>query len=99
MTINLTKNERGFFIGEFKDGNGIDCSIQESSAAEQDMIWLGCDEPNTQSLTGNNTGWHPYPLPENVSCTTRMHLTVEQVAALLPLLQRFVEQGYLGGEL
>lgn len=93
--MQLKATNRGFVMGEFTDGNGVKCSIQESSAAEQPMLWLGCDGPNPMQFPGNNTGWHPYQLPANVECTTRMHLTQEQAAELIPLLQFFVEHGEL----
>ena len=32
---------RGFAIREFEDRNGIACSIQKSSVATEDLIWLG----------------------------------------------------------
>jgi len=95
MDIALRKTGRGFLIGEFRDGNGEQCSIQESSVATEPYLWLGCDDPNPKYFPGDGTGWHPYPLPENVQCSTRMHLTQEQAAALIPLLQRFVDQGDL----
>ena len=91
--MTITHTSRGFARAEFRDANGVECSIQKSSAAETDLLWLGCNDPNAMQFPGNNTGWHPYPLPSNVECTTRMHLTREQVAALLPLLHRFVETG------
>lgn len=93
----MEKTPRGFNYLQFADGNGIACSIQESSACREEtgMLWLGCDEPNAQVFPGDNTGWHPYPLPENVSCTTRMHLTQDNVRMLLPLLQVFAETGQL----
>ena len=42
MKIDFT--ERGFYRGEFKDDNGQLCSIQKSSAAEEDKIWLGAHD-------------------------------------------------------
>jgi hypothetical protein len=96
-TIKLKRTSRGFYRGDFQDGNGVECSIQESSAAEEPYLWLGCNDPNAMQFPGDSTGWHPYTLPENVQCTTRMHLTQEQAAALIPLLQRFVERGDLRG--
>lgn len=93
--MKLTKTGRGFLRADFKDGNGYDCSIQESSAAESAHLWLGVNDPNPVHFPANGTGWHPYPLPENVQCTTRMHLTQEQAADLWPLLKRFAETGEL----
>jgi len=93
--MELKATNRGFVLGKFLDGNGVACSIQESSAAEKPHLWLGCDDPNPMQFPGNGTGWHPFALPANVECTTRMHLTQEQAAELVPLLQFFVENGEL----
>lgn len=35
------KTARGFEVKHFKDTYGMDCSIQESSSAEEEKIWLG----------------------------------------------------------
>lgn len=35
------KTERGFEVNHFKDTYGLDCSIQDSSSAEEPKIWLG----------------------------------------------------------
>ena len=35
------KTARGFEVKHFKDTYGMDCSIQESSSAEEPKIWLG----------------------------------------------------------
>jgi hypothetical protein len=43
----------------------------------------------------DTTGWVPYPVPEDVLLSTRMHLTRDEVAELLPILKRFVETGEL----
>lgn len=88
-------NDRGFLRGEFTDQHGYKCSIQKSSLATDDCIWLGVNEPHPMMFPGNGTGWHPYELPPNVQCHTRMHLTREIVADLLPLLKHFVETGEL----
>lgn len=71
--IKLGTNERGFAIGKFQDLYGHPCSVQKSSLATDDAIWLGRD---------------------NIE-HARMHLDRELVAALLPLLQRFIETGEL----
>lgn len=82
--LELKPTQRGFPRAEFTDFNGTECSIQESSIATDYCIWLGVNKPNPMQFPGNKTGWHAYPLPENVLCTTRMHLGREQVRALLP---------------
>lgn len=93
--IRFSYTERGYCLASFKDGNDVACSLQKSSVATEDMIWLGPDEPNPKVFAGDSTGWHDYPLPENVQCTTRMHLTRGQAAQLLPLLRAFVDTGEL----
>jgi hypothetical protein len=93
--LKLAPTTRGFLKAKFKDYNGYECSIQKSSLAGKDCIWLGVNEPNAKIFPGDNTGWHPYPLPSNVQCTTRMHLDRKTVKKLLPLLQHFAETGEL----
>jgi hypothetical protein len=39
--MEIRKNERGFEYSEFTDYNGQKCSIQKSSIASDDAIWLG----------------------------------------------------------
>lgn len=81
-TITMTANNRGFMSGDFEDLNGILCSIQESSLATDDAIWLGVHPTPSEH---EKRGYGP----------TRMHLNRQHVAALLPLLQHFVETGEL----
>jgi hypothetical protein len=66
--MNIEKTEHGFDIIEFLDRYNNRCSLQKSSLATEDCIWLGVNE-------------------------SRMHLTQDQVKALLPYLQRFVDTG------
>ena len=42
--MKIKKTVRGFSIIEFKDDNGESCSLQKSSAAFEDKIWLGIDK-------------------------------------------------------
>ena len=72
------------------------CSLQKSSLATEDAIWLGCNDANVQACIPGK-GWTPVPMPEGVDivANTRMHLTQEQVKELLPFLQRFAETGTL----
>lgn len=103
--MKLKKTQRGFKKGEFKDYFGVPCSIQESSLGTEHAIWFGVTELNPQIMasqaamfgieTTETTGWVPYPIPKEVVCNDRMHLTRKQVAKLLPLLQRFVDTGEL----
>ncbi len=101
---------RGFRRGEFKD-TYTPCSIQKSSAAMYDAIWLGVNESDPQIMvsdairmgileadkrTGEDrNGWMPYPVPEQVLMNTRMHLSRDQVINLLPILLKFAATGEL----
>lgn len=81
------KQNRGFDLIEFKDSNGVECSLQESSRVTP-HIWLGCSSSNAKVMainaemvglkTKQKTGWIDYPIPEEVSTTTRMHLNRKQ---------------------
>ncbi|WP_321354582.1 hypothetical protein [Pseudomonas extremaustralis] len=103
MKITSSQTCRGFSLIEFEDLYGSKCSIQASSLASEDAIWFGPDDAEPKILasqaaahgvaTTEDCGWVEYPIPEAVSLTTRMHLTRDQVEALLPILQRFVETG------
>lgn len=100
-----SETARGFALIQFADGYGAACSLQKSSAAAEPMVWLGVDAAEPRILarqaaahgvqTEERTGWVPYPIPGAVSLTTRMHLSREQVAELLPVLAHFVETGEL----
>lgn len=97
--------ERGFLSVTFHDHYGAECSVQESSLASDDCIWLGTNDANPQVLaskaalvgvtTDETCGWVPFPVPDEVLLTTRMHLTRAHVKALLPLLEHFVKTGKL----
>ena len=100
-----TATERGFDLITFTDRYGTKCSLQKSSLATEDAIWLGPDNADPVVLHGNakslgvktdaTSGWVPYPVPDCVHMTTRMHLTIDQVKVLLPYLQHFVDTGEL----
>lgn len=77
--LQFYRTQRGFVRSDFKDFYGAECSIQESSLATDDAIWLGCNE-----------GTHV-----DGTCCARMHLNREQAAALIPVLERFVKSGRL----
>lgn len=80
--INLTETSRGFKRGEFVDRYGAKCSIQESSLAGENCVWLGCDHETIHHVTGE-------------SCGARMHLTRDMAVAIVMHLQRFIETGRL----
>lgn len=105
MLGELKWTDRGFRLYEFKDRNGCECSIQKSSVATEDCVWIGLDSASPKVLHGDATklgvehnatsGWVDYPIPEEVSLNTRMHLTREQAKVLSKQLEYFAETGEL----
>ncbi len=99
------ETNRGFVLYSFTDRYGSECSIQESSLATERAVWLGVDDPSPKILASRAralgikctemNGWVPYPMPADVSISTRMHLIVDQARELLPLLSHFVDHGDL----
>lgn len=77
--MRLKKTPRGIWRADFKDSYGKECSIQESSMATEDHIWLGI-----------NDGTHHMG-----SCLARMHLSRSQAKQLIKHLTKFVETGKL----
>ena len=93
-----TKTGRGFARVEFRDSHGVACSIQKSSLATEDAIWIGADDLGLKRFPGDCTGWHDVDLSEifpgqDIVANTSMHLTQDQVRAILPVLFNFVETG------
>ena len=104
--IPLAATQRGFTLGKFTDYYGAPCSIQKSSIATEDCIWLGVDDVQPKIMardanrlglptSGEIYGWVDYEIPKEVLLSSRMHLTQEMAKELLPLLHRFVETGEL----
>ena len=101
--LTMDKTQRGFSNGKFKDAYGAECSIQKSSLATKDAIWLGIDDPNPLIMCNNaernglvkqgDCGWQPFEIPKDVLITTRMHLTQREVRQLLPILEKFAKTG------
>lgn len=102
---NATRTLRGFTHAEFEDRYGAKCSIQKSSLATEDAIWFGINDADPQIMCSDasrlglpcqgHNGWQKYQIPEEVLLTTRMHLTQDQVRALIPVLAHFAETGEL----
>ena len=80
--MKVKKTQRGFSLIEFEDRYKQKCSLQKSSLATEDAIWLGVHIGIPAELGGKG---------EDVNA--RMHLTRKQVKALLPHLQAFAETG------
>lgn len=94
---------RGFHIYRFADGNGCQCSLQESSVARFQLedgavtdgfIWLGVDKDSD----GNPARQATMSDGSMVPMGARMHLSQSQVRDLLPLLEYFVEHGDLSDD-
>ena len=85
---------RGFYLYEFEDLYGENCSLQESSLATTEAIWLGVDDPKLTIFESENMGKYiTSKMPENFSVSSRMHLSRKQVEEILPILTKFVETG------
>ncbi len=105
MEIMMETTSRGFSLIKFKDIYGDDCSLQKSSLAFEDTVWLGLNNVVPKVLasqaehygivTEETTGWVEYPLPEGVHFGTRMHLDKELAKMLVKQLQVFIETGGL----
>lgn len=105
MMIEFKTTARGFTYGTFTDLYGAECSIQNSSLATDDAIWLGIDDPNPMIMasqasaygvdTDETTGWVPYPIPKEVLITTRMHLNKKMAKELVKQLNKFIKDGYV----
>ena len=107
--IEIERNGRNFENGKFVDRYGYECSIQKSSLATEDCIWLGIDDAKPQIMSSdairmglrertfdeNDNGWVKFEIPKEVLLSTRMHLTRKQVKELLPILKHFVKTGEL----
>ena len=97
MKVKKDITERGFGIIEFVDLYGTKCNIQKSSLSTKDAIWMGVIDANPQimesKIKDGGTGWVKYPILEDVSLTTRMHLSISQVKTIIEILQKFVDTG------
>jgi hypothetical protein len=103
--MEFTPTNRDFYRGEFTERNGHVCSLQESSAMDEEgLIWLGINEADPEYCPMNGTGWHKMPLPDCVKpgmdtlFHTRMHLSQTHVQELMPSLMHFVKYGNLPDE-
>jgi hypothetical protein len=104
--MKISKTDRGFDITEFTDRYGVNCSLQKTSLATEDTIWLGVSDVTPKIMAtdaiklgidnkGEVNGWVEYDIPDEVLLSSRMHLTKEMVKNLLPYLEKFVETGEL----
>jgi len=97
----VKQTSRGFNYIEFTDKAGTQCNLQESSSAEEPSIWLGAENIGLKEFVAFRapSAWEDRPEFDEFDekhhfvANNRMHLNQEQVKALLPYLQRFVETG------
>lgn len=90
LNIVFQPTQRGFLRAEFLDLYGNKASMQKSSLATDDAIWLGSEQA-THSIMGKIVDLEK----EGYDCSARMHLSRKQVAELIPILQYFVDNGNL----
>lgn len=100
LYIGVADTSRGFGKLNFRDRYGVACSIQASSLATDTCIWFGADHIGLKKFTPyGNPSWQDVDTSRDEatgvmwSANTRMHLNREQVRALLPILQHFVNTG------
>jgi len=62
--MKIDHTNRGFTLIEFKDRNDIECSLQKSSSAMEESIWLGCNDPEPKYQIPGIPGWQRIILPE-----------------------------------
>lgn len=96
--IKNEKTQRGFSYLEFKEKGGELCSLQKSSSAFEDSIWLGANKLGVKEFKAG-TGWidrtdiDVHTPEHHFVGNNSMHLTREMVEKLIPVLQHFVETG------
>jgi len=105
------KNRKRFEVVNFKDHYGTKCSLQASSLAicekpGTSAVWLGVDDAEPKCLHGDaaglgvktdaTCGWVDVPMSDKIHLTTRMHLNREQVEALIPMLQSWLDADTFG---
>lgn len=94
-------NNHGFARTDFTDSKGVECSVQVSSAYVP-SLWIGVNNPDPVILhkdakalginTSVNSGWVPYPMPKEVLCHTRMHLSKPQLREFINELEYYYSQ-------
>ena len=88
-----------------QQSSAIDFDRVEGPVPGASFLWLGVDDANPQILasqaksvgieTEETCGWIPYPVPEEVSLTTRMHITPDIAEKLIDVLQTWLRTGFL----
>ena len=89
--MNESTTVRGFALNTLTDNYGNEFSVQKSSAASDDFVWVGVDDPRVQV----GPPWQPFEMPANALIHSRAHLTREQAREVATALMRFAETGEL----
>lgn len=104
------KTARGFEVNHFKDTYDLDCSIQDSSIATDDRIWLGVHNAPIKIMVkdinafracdivpegANEHSWCTVELPEEALVESRMHLNRKQARELAEELLYFADNGHI----
>jgi hypothetical protein len=91
-----TRTNRGFTLYKFTDTNGIECSVQKSSAAFENRIWLGATKIGLKHFKAGE-GWKDIELTDTIeehyTANTRIHINQETAKELVTILQRFIDTG------
>ena len=89
------------------------CIVENEDGTVDDplgWVWLGVDDADPKVMKskarelglqlppGEVSGWMPYPIPDDVLLTTRMHLNEEQVRGLVERLQTWLDTGQLAAK-
>lgn len=89
--------QRGFGFVEFTDLYGATVELQQSSLATEKAVWLGPSNADPKIMASKTaeggTGWVPFSIPEEVSLTTRAHLSRSMVEDLVLMLQSWLDSG------
>lgn len=98
MTPKIDRTQRGFAIANFVDHNGVEFSIQKSSLATEDCVWLGANKIGLKEfVSGRQPAWEDINLDDTDThhciANTRMYINREQAAMLAQFLQRFADTG------
>lgn len=101
----METTKRGFEFVRFRDHNGVECSLQQSSAIDLEaddawdspgssLIWLGCNAADPKYFVPNgNPSWRSVEMPAEYVANTRMHLNREQVQKLIAHLENWLSTG------
>lgn len=106
MDEKVETTNRGFSVIDFTDHNGVECSLQQSSAidlsedcdAGGSFLWLGCNKAEPKYFVPNgNPSWRPVEMPKDYVANTRMHLDRKHAAMLIRQLQSWLDTGDFAG--